>query len=90
MHKMNLQKQNDKHFLVRIGNPVVYTDWVPGRKDPTPTFLHDEDCVRMDFGHDGQWEDVTCRQHHGYICEYAGKCTVYIGDRPHYTILHVL
>jgi len=58
---------------------VGYTNWVPGRKDPFPTFLHDEDCVRMDFDKGGQWEDMTCSNDHGYVCEFNGMC-MYVSD----------
>jgi len=58
------------------GSPLVFTDWIPGRKSLLPTFIDDEDCARIDMGFGGQWEDVACSHHHGYVCEFAG--TVYM------------
>ena len=56
-----------------------YTIWTPGRKQTLPTFMIDEDCVRMDMGQGGQWEDVTCSHDHGYVCEFGGTAlTLYI------------
>jgi len=52
---------------------------MPGRKDQVPDFIHDEDCVRMDMGYGGQWDDVTCSHDHGYVCEFGGTAlTLYI------------
>jgi len=55
------------------GEPVVFTNWVPGRK----SWNHGvEDCVILVNGLHGQWEDFECDHHRHYICEF-GKFIVW-------------
>lgn len=47
------------------GSDLLYTHW----KTTAPDNSGDEDCVELDRGASGRWEDVPCDQNQSYICE---------------------
>lgn len=49
------------------GADVAYTNWVADAPDNSG----EEDCVELDRGYAGQWQDVPCSQAQGYICELS-------------------
>ncbi|XP_052820487.1 aggrecan core protein-like [Mya arenaria] len=62
--------QHEEHFQWTSGDPVTYTNWMPGRKN---LFFHGvEDCVGLGVHqYHGRWEDLTCGQKIAYICEFG-------------------
>ncbi|XP_053379079.1 macrophage mannose receptor 1-like isoform X2 [Mercenaria mercenaria] len=60
---------HEEKFEWTSGKSVVYTNWYPGRKDPT---LHwTEDCVAMALDkYSGRWEDRSCKETRGFICQF--------------------
>ena len=67
------------------GEPVVYTNWIPGRKSNFQSH-NTEDCVAFIPYKQGQWDDIPCGsssvlfgetgETHPYMCEYS-KLNVY-------------
>ena len=66
--------------MLIAGDPVVYTNWIPGRKGNF--FSHDtEDCaVFVPYLNNGQWDDIPCgatsplfeslQETHYFICQF--------------------
>ena len=64
------------------GDPVTYTNWIPGRKSNFESH-HSEDCVAYIPYKQGQWDDIPCGssgglfdigdtgETHPYMCEYS-------------------
>ncbi|XP_052820485.1 aggrecan core protein-like [Mya arenaria] len=63
-------KNHEENFEWTSGDPVNYTNWMPGRKD---IFFHAfEDCVSLSLGqYAGRWEDEECGNTYGYVCEFG-------------------
>jgi len=66
---LRLHIENNIFRVSAKGDPVVYTNWMPGRMS---IFHNNEDCVGLGVhAYQGHWEDLTCHMELHYICEFG-------------------
>ena len=47
-------------FIYLLGDPVTYTNWLPGRKNNHDSH-YEEDCVEfIPYRNHGAWDDLPC------------------------------
>ncbi|XP_025083035.1 macrophage mannose receptor 1-like [Pomacea canaliculata] len=66
-------RQTNAHFVWQTNEEVVLTNWAPNQPSERWRLLggSSEDCVVMRVQLDifGQWDDVSCVEKHGYVCQ---------------------
>jgi hypothetical protein len=59
-------RNNEGTWIWADGTPFGYTNWYAGE----PNDAGGEDCVGINYGRDGSWNDYNCETRLGFVCAY--------------------
>ncbi|XP_026234598.1 C-type lectin domain family 17, member A-like isoform X2 [Anabas testudineus] len=67
LYWIGARKRQGKYYWINGGGPLTFTQWAPDKPKGSQ-----DDCVEMNFGAWGLWNNQACSENRLFVCEKRG------------------